>query len=143
VFTVLYRGCWNFRYCHVLVARRGVWIGIGVTEQLQIVITSNQNALTNSHTLFLTTAHATFSIFTSRCLVTAPNNIFCLSPHRMATVSQVINSHADSQLIIRTRTPMISQVRQCTLKMEIVMQSQSYFTTGGLPPISLSWRQAS
>jgi hypothetical protein len=54
-------------------------------------------------------------VFTSRFLLTDPNSDFCLRLCRLATVSR-LNSK--------------------------VRQSQSYFTTGGLPSVMSSWRQA-
>jgi hypothetical protein len=52
---------------------------IGFIEHLQIVTTSNYNAIANSHNLQFTTAHTKYSqfVFTSHFLVMDPNNILC------------------------------------------------------------------
>jgi hypothetical protein len=56
--------------------RRGFLI-IGFTEHLQNVTTNNCIAIANSHTLHITTARikSSQSVYTSRCLVTEPNNV--------------------------------------------------------------------
>jgi hypothetical protein len=62
-------------YCHMLVTRHGVFICNWI--KLQIVTTSNYDAIVNSRNRLLNTAHAVFSvcyIFTSRCLLTDLNN---------------------------------------------------------------------
>jgi hypothetical protein len=77
----------------------------------------NYSAIANSQTLQFTTAHTMSSQFvcSSRILVTDPNNVLCLRPYWLANVSQLTKTQS---------------------------QSQSYFTTRGLPPINSSWRQA-
>jgi hypothetical protein len=54
----------------------GFGLVIGFTDHLQIVTTSNYNAIANSHTQQFTTAHIKSSqfVFTSRFLATNPNN---------------------------------------------------------------------
>jgi hypothetical protein len=63
----------------------------GFTEHLQMVTTSNYSAIADSHTLQFTTAHTKPSqfVFTSRLLVTDPNNVLCLRPYRLAIVSKL------------------------------------------------------
>jgi hypothetical protein len=55
------------------------------------VTTSNYNALANSGTRFLTTAHTKSSqfVFTDRFLINDPNNVLCLRPYWLAKVSQL------------------------------------------------------
>jgi hypothetical protein len=67
----------------------GVWIGDwNHIDHLQMETTRNCNTLANSCTL-LTIAHTKSSqfVFTSRFLVTDPNNVLCLRPYWLATVS--------------------------------------------------------
>jgi hypothetical protein len=70
---------------------RSLDLVIGFIDHLQMVTKSNYNAVTNSYTRLLTTAHTKSSqfVFTSRSLVTDPNNVLCLRPSRLA-VSQLI-----------------------------------------------------
>jgi hypothetical protein len=60
----------------------------GFIDYLQTVSTSNYNAFSNSCTRLLTTAHNNSShfVFTSRLMVTDPNNVLCLRPHWLANV---------------------------------------------------------
>jgi hypothetical protein len=60
-------------------------------SHLQIVTTSNYNALANSCIRLLTTANTKSSqfVFTSRFLVTDPNNVLCLFPYRLVNISQL------------------------------------------------------
>jgi hypothetical protein len=62
---------------------------IGLIERIQIVTTSN--SIANSHILHFTTAHNKSSqfVFTSRFMVTDPNNFLCLRPYRLPNVSQL------------------------------------------------------
>jgi hypothetical protein len=64
--------------CHVygVCLQTGVGSVIGFTDHLQIVTTSNYDAIANLYTLQITEAHATSSqsAFTSRFLVTDLNN---------------------------------------------------------------------
>jgi hypothetical protein len=75
----------------------------------------------------------------SRFLVRDPNNVLCLRPYRSANVPQL--SHCFSCLTRRQMTishqPPPLLFTNCSQS-----QSQSYFATGGLPPVSSSWRQA-
>jgi hypothetical protein len=112
----------------------------------RLVTTFTYSANDNIHSLKITRAHTKFSpecsVFTSPFLVTASNNgdfsAFALTPYLPATVSQLNsllqpnNSQAGGHLT----TTFYSSIYWLT-------QNQSYFTTGGLPPISSSWRQAS
>jgi hypothetical protein len=84
--------------------------------------TSNYNGLTELYTpnITVTTAHKVFSVFTIYFLVMASNNSYSSS-------SMLKSSLNGSSLP--------------TLPTELC-QSQSYFMTGGLPPITSSWRQA-
>jgi hypothetical protein len=91
----------------------GVWIGNRIYWEL-----TERNYSTNK----------VLSVFTSRCLIAAsngdrsPSSGFpnCLRPQLPASHFRICNS----------------ELTQPTT------QSQSYFTTGGLPSISSSWRQA-
>jgi hypothetical protein len=60
----------------------GVWIGNWIYYY---------DTIANSYTLQFTTTHIKFSQFdfTSRFLVTDPNNVLCLLPYRLANVSQL------------------------------------------------------
>jgi hypothetical protein len=61
-------------------SRRGFGLDIGFIDHfnIQLVITLNYGAIPNFHTLLITRAYAKSfparGIFTSSCLVTAPNN---------------------------------------------------------------------
>jgi hypothetical protein len=77
----------------------GFGLVIGFIVLLHVVTTGNSRAFANSHTLLLTTAPTKSSefVFTSCCLVTAPNNtassasVFSSScPHWLATPSQLL-----------------------------------------------------
>jgi hypothetical protein len=89
----------------------------------QLGTTSNYSATANLHTLQITTAIAkpfpACCIFTSRSLTTASN-----SGDSSASRSQVLSSQAP----VQNSTELI--------------QSWSYFTICGCPPIISSWRQA-
>jgi hypothetical protein len=71
----------------------GFGLVIGFIDHLQIVTTSNYKALTNSHTLLFTTAHAKPSqfVFVSCFLVMDPNSVLSLCPYLLANVSQLTN----------------------------------------------------
>jgi hypothetical protein len=95
---------------------------IGFIELLQDVTASNYDNLTETHmsNITVTTAHKKASVFTSRFLVAA--------------------STGDIPLPLGSRNvPGLSY--QLLTSRHCKSQSQSYFTTGGLPPISSSWRQ--
>jgi hypothetical protein len=55
----------------------GVWTGDWIYDHLEMATTCNYNARANSCIRFLTTAHTKTSqlVFTSRFLVTDPNNV--------------------------------------------------------------------
>jgi hypothetical protein len=76
---VTYRKCLQTRFGLV----------IGFTAYFQMVTTSNYNVLANSYTRLLTTAHTKFSqfVFTSRFLLTDPNNGVCLRLTLLANIS--------------------------------------------------------
>jgi hypothetical protein len=63
---------------------------IGFIDHLQIVIISNYNAFANSYVRLLTTTHTRSSqfVFTTRFLVTDPNNFICLFSYRLTSASQ-------------------------------------------------------
>jgi hypothetical protein len=80
-------------YCHVLVTTHGVWSGKWIYWTLVTCNYSNYNALTNSHTILLTTGYAKSSqcvVFTSRCRETDPNSVlFCSCWCWASTISQL------------------------------------------------------
>jgi hypothetical protein len=83
--TGLYATIWRFKCLFHAVTclsdyRRDFRLLIRFIGHLQIVGTSNYNALANSYTHLLTTVN-TESFFTNRFLATDPNNILCLSPY--------------------------------------------------------------
>jgi hypothetical protein len=96
----------------------------GLTEQLQNVTTNNYDSISKVHYKYST--YKVFSVFTVRCLMGAskggrpPSFAFPNAPRPQLPASPF--SHP--QLSTNSTT------------------SQSYFTTCGLPPISLAWRQA-
>jgi hypothetical protein len=62
----------------------GFWLVTGFIEHLQIVTTSNYTAIANSHWVVHYSTFSVFSVccvFTSRCLVTDLNNVFCFRTH--------------------------------------------------------------
>jgi hypothetical protein len=68
----------NWLYCHVFMVRLETGFGLVIefTEHLQMVTTSNYNALANSCTIQFTTARTKPSqsaVFSSRCLVATSN----------------------------------------------------------------------
>jgi hypothetical protein len=69
----------------------GFGLIIGFIDHLEMATTSNYNALANSYTRLLTTAHIKFSqfVFINRFLVMDPNNILCLRPYWLANFSQL------------------------------------------------------
>jgi hypothetical protein len=96
--------------------RRGLdwWLDLCEHLHTKLVTTSNYNAIAHLHTLQITTAHAkaSQSVFTSRFLVTDPNNILCWCQYRPTNIPQLTHC-----------------------------QSQSYVTTDG-QSASLSWNKA-
>jgi hypothetical protein len=74
--------CFNIVTCMVL----GFGLEIGFIDYLQVVPTSNYNAIANCHASQITTAHAKFfsvcCVFTSRFLVTASNSGDFFQLHR-------------------------------------------------------------
>jgi hypothetical protein len=107
-------------------SRRGFGLDIGFIGRFNtpLAITLNYSAIVNFQTLQITTAHAksfpACSVFTRRFLVTAYNNGY--SP------ASVLKSSVNGT----SQLPALQNQSQ----------SQSYFTTGGLPPVSSSWSQA-
>jgi hypothetical protein len=94
------------------------------------VTTNNYNAVANSRTRLLTTAHTKPSqfVFTSRFPVTDPNNVLFLRRYRLATAPQLTSSTVDSQL--KTATNSWRRLN--------VYWTQSHFTTDD-QSISPSW----
>jgi hypothetical protein len=92
-------------------------------DYLHVAAKNNYNSIADFHTLQISRAQAKSSpacgAFTRRFLVTASNNVYSSS-----SVLKSFSAAAPFQLLL------------------LQSQSQSYFTTGGLPPISSSWRQA-
>jgi hypothetical protein len=100
---------------------------IGFTGLLQKVTTNNYDSLTEIHIpkITITTVQIIFSyVFTSRCLVAASTTDVPL-PLGSPTVPGLSYSSFSLQLLTDST----------------ITQSQSYFTTGRLPPIISSWRQ--
>jgi hypothetical protein len=75
-------------HCHML----EFGLVIGFIVHLQMVTRSTYNTLANSCIRLLTAAHtmSTQFDFTSRLLVTNPNNVLCLRPSRLVNTSQLI-----------------------------------------------------
>jgi hypothetical protein len=105
-------------------SRRGFGLDIGFIDHFntRLVITLTYSDIVNFHSLQITRAHVNSfpacSIFTSMCLVRVSNNGYSSASWLRSSLNGGSIPTASSQ-----------------------SQSQSYFTTGGLPPISLSWRQ--
>jgi hypothetical protein len=104
-----------------------VWIGNRIFLILkQLVTTNNYDSLAELHTPKITnySTRKIFSFFPSRCLVTVFNDErFSSSGFPNSSPPQLQTSH-------------FSQ-----LKLSAESQSQGYFTTGSLPPISSAWYQ--
>jgi hypothetical protein len=66
-------------FCHMLVTNTGFGLAVEFMGHLELADTSNYNAITNSRTLILITAHTKSSQFTvsscTRCLVTAFDSV--------------------------------------------------------------------
>jgi hypothetical protein len=107
-------------------SRRGIGLDIGFIDHFntQLQIPLNYSVITDFHILQITSAHAKSfparNVFTGSCLATA-------SSHDYSSASG-LESFLNSDCL-----PTASSCQS---------QSQSYFTTGGLPPISSSWRRA-
>jgi hypothetical protein len=108
-------------------------LATGFIGHLQNITTNNYGSLTELHTLKITvtTAHIkSYLVFSSRCLVAvsnggrSPSSGFPNCPR-----PQLPASH-------------FSQLQLSTDSIVTQSQNRSYFTTGGLPPISSSWHQA-
>jgi hypothetical protein len=76
------------------------------------------------------------------------HDIHNYAPGRL-TVYQWLPNSKGGRSVTQPDTSFIFQHNICLIRFKYVFimkrsqsQSQSYFTTGGLPPISLSWRQA-
>jgi hypothetical protein len=73
--------------------------------------------------------------FTSRCLVTA--DVPLPGGSRTVSVPQLPASISNSSQGLNRSGPLTHSFTPLTLRVR-----ESYFTTGGLPPVSWSWRQA-
>jgi hypothetical protein len=125
------------RYCQVSGSIEVVFgLDIGFTDHfnIQLVITLNYSAIADLHTLQITVTHT---------------SVLSLLPHvswqRLLTVEilQLLRScliWMVAPFQLSTLAPTKSSLHRLTDKAQ--SQSQSYFTTGGLPPVTLSWRQA-
>jgi hypothetical protein len=120
-----------------------VWSAIGFIEHLytQLVTTSNYNSRTSWRTLKITVtaAHIVFHAFTSRFLVTDPNNVLCLRSYRLANISQL--THCSNWLTPRLAA--ISHKPSTLLFTDWLTeaQSQSHFSTDS-QSVCLSWCRA-
>jgi hypothetical protein len=117
----------------------------------QFGTTGNYSAIAILHIYLFTVAHALgFSVFTSRFLATDLSQSHCkFKPHVKSSWQSnsflAISSQSPWTTISRTRPKSLP----ATVLYSIILcfcfyfycQSQSHFTTGGLQPISLSWRQ--
>jgi hypothetical protein len=108
-----------------------VWIGNWIYWTLTLVITNNYNSLTELHTAKDQSNHGTHEVFsvcyvfTSRCLATELNNVLCFRAH----------------VLTGWRLSYSYLLLFCRLRLKTLLWS-SYFTTGGLPPVSSPWQQA-
>jgi hypothetical protein len=83
--------------------RRGLVIGFIEHIYTQLVTTSNYKAVANSCTRLLTTVYAKSSqfVFTSRFLVTDPNNVLCLRPCLLFSILQQTKLRATVSVTLR------------------------------------------
>jgi hypothetical protein len=58
------------------------------------------------------------------------------------TVGQSVSLGVEPHLGLMIRYLLLFDSYDLVFVGRLLLQSQSYFTTGGLPPINLSWRQA-
>jgi hypothetical protein len=131
------------------VTRHGVWISKWIYWTLETATTINYSALANSHTLWITIARtkSTQFAFTSGCLATSPHN----DVDSLASVSTslpatdcLITAHGRNSWphLATTGNHSLSQAStHFRLRTRLSRDLKSYFPTGGLPPIRLSWRQ--
>jgi hypothetical protein len=105
-------------------SRRGFGLNIGFINYLQVLNANNNNTIADFHTV----AHAKSfqSVFTSSFLTTDFNKVIIVVSLNYSKYHFKCNTH---------------KVFSSQLDFQLSTHSQSYFTTGGLPPIS-SWRQA-
>jgi hypothetical protein len=74
------------------------------------------------------------------------NTVTCMSDFRrgldwwLDLLNTYTHTHTHTQLVSTSNYNAIADLH--TLQITRESQNQSYFTTGGLSPISLSWRQA-
>jgi hypothetical protein len=96
----IYNTLLHVEYCHVLVSRRGVWIGNCIYwTPVQVVTTVNSKCITDLHTLQITLLQHTVS--TSRSLLGDFLSL-CTRPHWMAAGSQLtheVKSVSKSELL--------------------------------------------
>jgi hypothetical protein len=79
---------------------------IGFIEHLLIVSTSNYSALASPHTLQFITARKKYFqfVFTSRFLITDPNNVLCLRTYLLANVPQLTKLKVTLQLAVHLQS---------------------------------------
>jgi hypothetical protein len=121
-------------YCHVIsVNIDGVWIGNQIHwTPTQLVTANNYDSLTELHIINVSCNYSTnkvFSGFTSRCLVAASNN------WRSSSSGFPNYPHASATSFSHLTTETLNYFSTTQNK------SQTYFMTGGLPPVFSSWRQ--
>jgi hypothetical protein len=138
------------------VSWQGFRLDIGFIDHFntQLVITLNYSAIAHLHTLQFTFTHSksfqTRSVFTSICLVTASN-------YGYSSASELKSSLNGSSLPIELFLSLESHVTTdgqsarlswnkapiWGLRPYFISVRQSYFATGGLPPITSPWSQGS
>jgi hypothetical protein len=101
-------------------SRRRFGLDVGFTDHLEVVTTNNYSTIADFHTLPNTPEQAkSFQPFISRFLATDFNTVIITVSHCNYNTHKVFPS---------------------LLGFQLSTQSQNYFTTGSLPPISSFWR---
>jgi hypothetical protein len=129
------------------------WIGDLLTLiHSQVGTTENYGAIAILHTFQFNVTHALgFSVFTNRILATDLSVSLSLQLTHIVILAQSNSFLAIScSYQFRRLNPIVFWLPVCTLQLlnsqiqisNLIAQNQSYFTTGGLPPISSSCRQA-